>query len=90
VLKEEASAQLKYAQRMRKLAQILPTGSINVITPKSVPSPTLFFLIAHELLLKNPTFSKSILTALMQSMVTQLKNLIKSPKLEPHALNFFC
>ncbi len=90
VLKKEASAQLKYAQRMRKLAKMLPTGSINVISPKSIPSPKSFFLIAHELYLKNPIFSKSILTALMQSMVTQLTNPTKSPKLEPHAFNFFC
>ncbi len=70
VFKEEASAQLKYAQRMRKLAKILPTGSINVITPKSVPSPKSFYLIAHELYLKKPTSSKSTLIALMQSMET--------------------
>jgi hypothetical protein len=61
-----------------------------LITPKSVPSPKSFFLIAHEFYLKNLTFSKSILTALMQSMVTKLTNPTKSPKLEPHALNFFC
>ena len=39
VLKEEASAQVKYAQRMRKLTKILPTGSIKVVTTRSVPSP---------------------------------------------------
>ncbi len=60
VLKEEASAQVKNAQRMRKLTKILPTGSIKVV---SVPSPKSFFLIAHELYLKNPRFSKSILTS---------------------------
>ena len=38
VLKEEASAQVIYAQRMRKLAKILPMGSIKVIPPISVPS----------------------------------------------------
>jgi hypothetical protein len=90
VLKEEASAQVKYAQRMRKLAKILPTGSIKVITPMSVPSPKSFFLMAHELYLNNSTFSKSILTSLMESMVTQMTNPTKSPKLKAHALNFFC
>jgi hypothetical protein len=90
VLKKEASAQLKYTQRMRKLAKIGPTGSINIFRPNSVSSPKSFFLIAHELYLKNPTFRKSILTALLHSMVTQLTNLTKSPKLEPHALNFLC
>jgi hypothetical protein len=60
VLKEEASVQVKFAQRMRKLRKILPTGSIKNITPRSVPSPKSFFLIAHELYLKNPTFSNSI------------------------------
>ena len=79
VLKEEASAQVKYVQRMRKLTKILPTGSIKVVTPRSVPSPKSFFLIAHELYLKNPTFSKSILTSLMESMVTQMTNPTKSP-----------
>jgi hypothetical protein len=48
VLNEEASAQVKYAQRMRKLAKILPTGSIKIITSMSVPSPKSFFLMAHE------------------------------------------
>ena len=39
--------------------------------------------------MNNPTFQKSILTAMMQSMVTQMTNPTKSPKLEPRALNFF-
>ncbi len=90
VLKVEASAQVKYAQRIRKLAKILPTGSIKVITPMSVPSPKSFFLMAHELYLNNPTFSKSFLTSLMESMVTQMPNPTKSPKLKACALNFFC
>jgi hypothetical protein len=90
VLKEEASAQVKYAQRMRKLTKILPTGSIKVVTPRSIPSPKSFFLIAHELYLKNPTFSKSILTSLMESMVAQMTNPTKSPKIEARAMNFFC
>ena len=72
------------------LAKSLPTGSINVVTPKSVPSPKSFFLIAHKLYLNNPTFKKSILTAMMHSMVTQMTNLTKSPKMEPRALIFFC
>ena len=45
VLKEEASAQVNFAQRMRKLTKILPPGSIKVITLRSVPSPKSFFLI---------------------------------------------
>ncbi len=72
------------------LAKSLPTESIKVVTPKSVPSPKSFFLIAHELYLKNPTFNKSILTAMMQSMETQMTNPSKSPKMEPRELNFFC
>jgi hypothetical protein len=90
VLKEEASAQVKYAQRIRKLTNILPKGSIKVVTPRSVPSPKSFFLIAHELYLKNPTFSKSILTSLMESMVTQMTNPTKSPKIEARTMIFFC
>jgi hypothetical protein len=62
-LKKEAAAQVEYAKRMSKLATSLPTESINVITPKSGPSPKSFFLIAQELYLNNPTFNKSILTA---------------------------
>ncbi len=42
VLKEEASAQLKYAHRMRKLAKILPTGSI------MLSHPGLFHLQNHS------------------------------------------
>ena len=80
---------MKYAQRMRKLTKILPTGSIKVVTPRSVPSPKSFFLIAHELYLKNPTFSKSILTSLMESMVTHMTNPTKSPKIEARTMNFF-
>ncbi len=87
-VKGRASAQVKYAQRMRKLTKILPTGSIKVVTPRSVPSPKSFFLIAHELYLKNPTFSKSILTSLMESMVTQMTNPTKSPKIEARTMNF--
>jgi len=90
VLKEEASAQVKYAQRMKKLTKKLPTGSIKVVTPRSVPSPKSFFLLAHALYLKDPTFSKSILTSLMESMVTQMTNPTKSPKIEARTMNFFC
>jgi hypothetical protein len=90
VLKEKASAQGNYVQRMRKLTKILPMGSIKVVTPRSVSSPKYFFLIAHELYLKNPTFSKSILTSLMENMVTQITNPTKSPKIEACTMNFFC
>ncbi len=86
--KKENAAQVKYAKRMSMLAKSLPTESINVVTPKSVPSPKSFFLIAHELYLNNPTFNKSVLTAMMHSMVTQMTNPTKSSKMEPRALNF--
>jgi hypothetical protein len=90
--KKENATQVEYAKRMSMLAKSLPlpTGSINVVTPKSVPSPKSFFLIAHELYLNNPTFNKSILTAMIHSMVTQMRNPTKSPKMEPCALNLFC
>jgi hypothetical protein len=42
VLKEEASAQLKYTQRMRKLAKILPTGS------SLLSHPSLFHIQNHS------------------------------------------
>jgi hypothetical protein len=87
--KKENAAQVEYAKRMSMLAKSLPIGSINVVTPESVPSPKSFFLIAHELYLNNPTFNKSILTAMMHSMVTQMTNPTKSLKMEPRALNFF-
>ncbi len=64
------------------LAKSLPTGSINVVTPKSVPCPESLFLIAHKLYLNNPTFNKSILTAMMHGMVTQMTNPTKSPKMD--------
>ncbi len=88
--KKENAAQVEYAKRMSMPAKSLPTGSINIVTPKSVPSPKSFFLIAHESYLNNPMFNKSILTAMMHSMVTQMTNPTKSPKMEPRALNFFC
>ncbi len=47
------------------------------------------FVIAHKLYLNNPAFSKFILTALMQSMVTHMTNPTESPKLEPvHWISF--
>ncbi len=88
--KKENAAQVEHAKRMSMLAKSLPTGSINVVTPKSVPSPKSFYLIAHELYLNNPTFNKYILTAMMHSMVTEMTNPTRSPKMEPCALNFFC
>ena len=66
--KKENAAQVEYAKRMSMLAKSLPSGSIKVVTPKSVPCPKSFFLVAHELYLNNPTFNKSILAAMMQSM----------------------
>ncbi len=81
---------MENAKKMSMLAKSLPTGSINVVTPKSVPSPKSFFLIAHELYLNNSMFNKSILTAMMHSMVTQMTNPTSSLKMEPRALNFFC
>jgi hypothetical protein len=88
--KKENAAQVEYAKRMSMLAKRLPTGSINVVTPKSVPSPKSFFLIAHELYLNNPRFNKPFLTAMMHSMVTRMTNPTKNPKMETRALNFFC
>ncbi len=41
-LKNECAAQVEYAKRMSMLAMRLPNVSINVITPKSVPSPKSF------------------------------------------------
>jgi hypothetical protein len=38
-LKKEAKAQVEYAKRMSMLAKSLPSGSIKVVTPKSVPCP---------------------------------------------------
>ncbi len=88
--KKENVAQVEYVKRMSMLAKSLPPRSIIVVTPQSVPSPKSFFLIAHELYLNNPTFNKSFLTTMMHSMVTQMTNPTKSPKMEPCELNFFC